>query len=180
MPDCRLLTGASDRLRRAQRPSFENVAAAAGMTFTHTNGASADKYLVETMGSGGVFFDYDNDGWIDLFLVDGGSIADSDGGRARASSPLSECRQGGVSRTYRSRRASGTASTAWVHARATSTTMARTDLYITNYGPNDLVPKLGKRRVHGHDSCVPASGLRGGARVVRSSTSMSTATSTCS
>ena len=28
------------------------------------------------MGSGGLFFDYDNDGWIDIFLVDGGSLAD--------------------------------------------------------------------------------------------------------
>jgi hypothetical protein len=29
------------------------------------------------MGSGGLFFDYDNDGWIDLFLVDGGSLTDA-------------------------------------------------------------------------------------------------------
>ena len=62
----------------APRPvAFENIAATSGITFMHVNGASADKYLVETMGSGAVFFDYDNDGWIDVFLVDGGSIADS-------------------------------------------------------------------------------------------------------
>ena len=29
------------------------------------------------MGSGGVFFDYDGDGWMDIFLVDSGSIADA-------------------------------------------------------------------------------------------------------
>ena len=32
--------------------------------------------MVETMGSGGLFFDYDNDGWLDIFLVDGGSLED--------------------------------------------------------------------------------------------------------
>src|SRR6185369_11156379 len=30
----------------------------------------------ETIGSGGLFFDFDDDGWIDIFLVDGGSLAD--------------------------------------------------------------------------------------------------------
>jgi enediyne biosynthesis protein E4 len=57
-------------------PQFVNIARDAGVVFRHTNGASADKHLVETMGSGGLFFDYDRDGWIDIFLVDGGSVAD--------------------------------------------------------------------------------------------------------
>ncbi len=56
--------------------SFQLATMDAGLHFQHINGASADKYMVETMGSGGLFFDYDQDGWIDIFLVDGGSIAD--------------------------------------------------------------------------------------------------------
>jgi len=55
---------------------FTEVTRQAGIDFRHVNGASADKHLVETMGSGGLFFDYDNDGWLDVFLVDGGSLAD--------------------------------------------------------------------------------------------------------
>ena len=57
--------------------AFQDVAKAAGIAVQHVNGASADKFLVETMGSGAVFFDYDADGWVDLFLVDGGSLADA-------------------------------------------------------------------------------------------------------
>jgi hypothetical protein len=64
--------------------TFENVARAAGVDFEHVNGASPEKHLVETMGSGGLFFDYNNDGWPDIFLVDGGSLADRQAaGRAR-------------------------------------------------------------------------------------------------
>jgi hypothetical protein len=55
---------------------FTPVTSEAGITFQNVNGASPDKYMVETMGSGGLFFDYDRDGWVDVFLVDGGSIAD--------------------------------------------------------------------------------------------------------
>ena len=62
----------------AQTPvRFTDVTRESGVSFHHINGASADKHLVETMGSGGLFFDYDDDGWIDLFLVDGGSLADA-------------------------------------------------------------------------------------------------------
>ena len=57
-------------------PQFVDIAREAGIAFHHTNGASAEKHLVETMGSGGVFFDYDGDGWLDVFLVDSGSVAD--------------------------------------------------------------------------------------------------------
>ena len=52
-------------------------AKSAGVTVSHVNGASPEKYLAETMGSGAVFADFDADGWVDLFVVDGGSVADA-------------------------------------------------------------------------------------------------------
>ena len=55
---------------------FHNIARAAGVEVQHINGASPEKFLVETMSAGGLFLDYDNDGWIDLVLIDGGSLAD--------------------------------------------------------------------------------------------------------
>ena len=52
---------------------FTNVTAAAGITFTHVNGAFGKKYLPETMGSGVAFLDVDGDGYQDLFFVNGKS-----------------------------------------------------------------------------------------------------------
>jgi len=76
-----LMTGGRAQNSR-QAPSsglvaFTDVSKAAGLAFVHVNGASAQKFLVETMGSGGLFFDVDGDGWVDLFLVDGGSLVDA-------------------------------------------------------------------------------------------------------
>ena len=55
---------------------FENVAQRVGLDFTHVNGATPDRHLAEIMSGGGLFFDYDDDGWVDVFLVDGGSLTD--------------------------------------------------------------------------------------------------------
>ena len=50
-------------------PQFTDVAAAAGIHFKHRNGAQGNKHLPETMGAGVAFFDYNNDGRQDLYLV---------------------------------------------------------------------------------------------------------------
>jgi enediyne biosynthesis protein E4 len=60
----------------AQTPQFTDIARQAGVLFRHVNGASPEKHLVETMGSGGVLFDANGDGLLDIFLVDGGSVVD--------------------------------------------------------------------------------------------------------
>src|SRR5678816_166836 len=64
--------------------TFTDITQQAGLQFHPVNGASAQKHIVETMGSGALFFDFDDDGWLDVLLVDGGSVADeSVGARAR-------------------------------------------------------------------------------------------------
>jgi hypothetical protein len=52
---------------------FEEVpAAASGIAWRHENALSRDRYLPETVGAGCAVFDYDNDGWMDIYLVNSG------------------------------------------------------------------------------------------------------------
>src|SRR5271167_962027 len=54
-------------------PAFEAIPAAkSGITWVHTAGKSPMKYLPETSGAGCAFLDYDNDGWMDIYLVNSG------------------------------------------------------------------------------------------------------------
>ncbi|MEW5977465.1 MAG: CRTAC1 family protein [Acidobacteriota bacterium] len=50
-------------------PRFVDIASEAGLLFQHTNGASGQFYFPEIVGSGGALLDYDNDGYLDVFLV---------------------------------------------------------------------------------------------------------------
>ena len=43
-----------------------------GITWKHSSGKSPEHYLPETTGAGCAFFDYDNDGWMDVYLVNSG------------------------------------------------------------------------------------------------------------
>src|SRR5256714_3985461 len=52
---------------------FEEIpSSASGITWVHTAGKSAEKYLPEATGAGCAFLDYDNDGWMDIYLVNSG------------------------------------------------------------------------------------------------------------
>jgi len=114
--------------------SFVEEARAVGIDFHHTNGTSPDKHLVETMGSGAVFFDYDADGWPDLFLVDGGSLVDPEAAR-RAHHRLYHNRDGRFEDVTSH---AGIGQTAYGMGACAGDydNDGHVDLYITSYGPN--------------------------------------------
>jgi hypothetical protein len=121
---------------------FRDVTRDASLTFTHVNGASPDKHFVEIMGSGGLFFDYDNDGWIDIFLVDGGSEADPTVART-ARHRLYHNRRNGTFEDVTARsdirhREYGMGACAGDYDND-----GLVDLYITNVGPNVLYRNAG-------------------------------------
>lgn len=59
-------------------PWFEDVAERAGVVFCHYDATTEMDYVLERMGSGVGWIDYDNDGWPDLFVVQDGPIRPGD------------------------------------------------------------------------------------------------------
>src|ERR1700690_1337464 len=58
-------------LPAANQVRFVDITRRAGIAFLHENAASSEKYLIETMGSGCAWIDYDQNGLLDLYLVNG-------------------------------------------------------------------------------------------------------------
>jgi tetratricopeptide (TPR) repeat protein len=63
-------------LHMASTPSYVESGPSSGLNFRFRNSPTSRKYLIETMGGGVAIFDYDNDGWPDVFFVNGASLKD--------------------------------------------------------------------------------------------------------
>lgn len=57
-------------------PTFVDVSSKSGVRFRHQSSRTSQKYLPESMGAGVAMFDYDNDGYQDLFFVNGARLLD--------------------------------------------------------------------------------------------------------
>ncbi len=58
----------------ATPPTFKDVSAQVGINFIHFNGMSGQHYFPEMTGAGGALFDFDNDGDLDIYLLQGNML----------------------------------------------------------------------------------------------------------
>ncbi len=115
---------------------FAEVTTEAGLDFVHANGGSGRKYLPEIMGAGGSALDYDGDGWIDLYLVQSGSLPGTPG----EPSPNRLYRNSGDGRFVEVTAAAGVGDTGYGMGSVAADYDADgdPDLYVVNFGPNVL------------------------------------------
>ncbi len=116
---------------------FVDVTAAAGIHFKHVDGRSGQKYLLETLGSGAAFFDYDNDGRCDLYIVNGADLP----GFTAPVPPTNVLYRNNGDGTFTDVTAqAGVGHTGYGVgcAAADYDNDGYRDLYVTNYGPNVL------------------------------------------
>ncbi len=128
----------------AAAPTFVDVTAAAGIRFTHRNGAFGQKYLPETLGSGVVVFDADGDGRPDLYFANGTRWPGRPGG---ASLPaLYHNRGGGQFADVTRGSGLDVENYGMGGAAADFDNDGRADLYVTALGGNRLFRGLGGGR----------------------------------
>jgi enediyne biosynthesis protein E4 len=71
------LIGGEGKVQTSARPlEYKDVTEPSQIHFKHNASATEEKYLVETIGAGGAFLDYDNDGYLDIYLVNGAHLPD--------------------------------------------------------------------------------------------------------
>ena len=133
--------------RQLQERTFRlvDVTAVSGVDFRHETGATGEKYMTETMGSGVVFFDYDADGDPDLLFINGGDDPTGERAATSATSAAALYRNDGHGSFTDVTRAAGLEHIGYGMGATAGDydNDGDDDLYVTNYEPNVLFRNSG-------------------------------------
>jgi hypothetical protein len=126
--------------------AFTNVAREAGLTaITIFGGEKTNRYLLETTGCGVALFDFDNDGWLDVFLVNGTTLEGFPAGQA----PISHLYRNRGDGTFEDVTAkAGVGVSGWGQGAVAADydNDGDSDLFVTFYGQNRLFRNEGDGR----------------------------------
>ena len=122
----------------AQPVRFADVAATSGIGFELRSGGRIKNYIVESKGGGGAFLDYDRDGWLDIYLVNGSRFGGYPDSVAAPTNALYRNRGRGDFENATDAAGVGDAGWGMGCAVADYDNDGDPDLYVTNYGPNIL------------------------------------------
>ena len=127
-----------DTLQADPAVPFSDRTRALGIDFRHQRGASPQKHLVETMGSGCALLDYDGDGRLDVLLINGGRTPDSPPFEPRAHALYRNRGGGRLEEVTREAGLGLPADYGMGVAVGDYDNDGDPDLYLTHFGPNRL------------------------------------------
>jgi hypothetical protein len=127
---------ATTPLPAAEQVTFTDVTKASGITFSHV-WSPDKKYILESMSGGVALFDFDNDGWLDVYLVNSPTVATASNPRG-ARSELWRNRGDGTFADVTEKAGVGYPGWGMGAVAADVDNDGWTDLYVTCYGPNHL------------------------------------------
>lgn len=119
-------------------PLFIDATSKAAIDWVHVNGAKGEKILVESMCGGAGWIDYDNDGWLDLYLVNGHSEPRRAAEKGAEANRLYRNRGDKTFEDVTDRAGVGDRGYGFGLAAGDFDNDGDTDLYVTNYGANVL------------------------------------------
>ena len=125
---------------------FVDVTEAAGISFRHINGAEGAFHIPETLGAGGAFFDADNDGYLDIYLVNSGYWDTAPPVKQATSVLYRNNRDGTFTDITATARVGNRGNYGQGAACADYNNDGNIDLYVTNFGTNVLLSQ--QRRWH--------------------------------
>jgi hypothetical protein len=117
-------------------PVFSDVTVESGIDFVHSNGATGQKYVIETVGPGAAFLDFDADGDLDIYLLNGAPTGVATEPAAATVNRLYRNDPGGMFADVTAASGLDDSGYGMGSCAADADNDGDLDVYVTNFGPN--------------------------------------------